>query len=113
MRTIPNAGQVAEQVLAATVVAVDGERMGGVGRLFLDDRTGEPAWITVTTGLLGKKDVLVPLDGARLTGGELRLVVAAAAVKDAPEAQLDAYLTAELETRMREHYGLPPRGGRD
>ncbi|WP_194786045.1 PRC-barrel domain-containing protein [Actinomyces haliotis] len=112
MSTIPVPDDAVERILASAVVAVDGERMGDVGRLFLDDRTGEPSWITLSTGLLGKKDVLVPLEGSRADGRELRLAVGADAIKDAPEAHLDAYLTADLEARTREHYGLPPRDDR-
>ena len=44
----------------ATVFDRDGDKIGGVGEVYLDDTTGEPAWVTVNTGLFGLKETFVP-----------------------------------------------------
>ncbi|NED87350.1 PRC-barrel domain containing protein, partial [Streptomyces sp. SID11233] len=46
------------------VYADDGEKIGGVDEVYLDDRTGRPEWVTVRTGLLGLREHFVPLAGA-------------------------------------------------
>ncbi|MDO5053316.1 MAG: PRC-barrel domain-containing protein, partial [Pseudoclavibacter sp.] len=41
------------RLFTATVVGSDGERIGKVGQVYLDDQTQEPNWVTVKTGLFG------------------------------------------------------------
>lgn len=38
--------------IGGTLIGTDGERIGKVGPIFLDDHTGEAEWETVHTGLL-------------------------------------------------------------
>ena len=36
-----------EKILRATVYDRDGDKVGGVGQVFLDEETGRPSWVTV------------------------------------------------------------------
>ena len=50
----------ARNVIGATAYDSEGEKIGKVGQLFLDDATGRPEFVTVNTGLLGTKENLHP-----------------------------------------------------
>ncbi|SCE39562.1 PRC-barrel domain-containing protein [Streptomyces sp. DpondAA-F4a] len=56
-----------------TVFDSDGEKVGTVGRVYVDDDTGKPDWITVKTGMFGMKESFVPLAGARRVGSDLHV----------------------------------------
>ena len=45
---------------ARTMVDRDGTRIGPIQAIYLDDRTGQPEWALVTTGLFGTKASFVP-----------------------------------------------------
>ncbi|GAB7191623.1 PRC and DUF2382 domain-containing protein [Kineococcus sp. NUM-3379] len=90
----------------ATVYESDGDKIGSVGTVYLDDATGEPSWVTVKTGLFGTSETFVPLDAARISGTEIRVPYSKAQVKDAPRTETDAELTPQEEERLYEYYGL-------
>ena len=50
-----------QTIVGSNAVDNDGDKLGKVGSVYLDDRTGEPAWATVNTGLFGTKETFVPL----------------------------------------------------
>ncbi|MFD1212495.1 PRC-barrel domain-containing protein, partial [Arthrobacter sp. GCM10027362] len=50
----------------ANVIDSEGHKIGSLGELYLDDRTNEPNWATVRTGLFGMSETFVPLDAATL-----------------------------------------------
>jgi len=56
-----------EQVIGQSVHGRDGDKLGKVGQVYLDDETGKPEWATVQTGLFGTKESFVPLAQADLT----------------------------------------------
>ena len=89
-----------------TVYESDGDKIGGVGTVYLDDATGEPSWVTVKTGLFGTSETFVPLDRASISGTEIRVPYSKAQVKDAPRTETDAELTPQEEERLYEYYGL-------
>lgn len=68
-----------------TVYDTEGEKIGNVGRVYVDDNTGRPDWITVKTGLFGMKESFVPLAGARRVGSDLHISHPKDRVKEAPE----------------------------
>lgn len=67
-----------------TVYDTAGEKIGNVGRVYVDDSTGRPDWITVKTGLFGMKESFVPLAGARRVGSDLHISHPKDRVKEAP-----------------------------
>jgi hypothetical protein len=88
-----------------TVRDVDGEKVGTFGDVLLDPATDLPAWGGVRTGLFGRRESYVPLEGATEVDDEVRIPYTAAQVKDAPNVDPDVTLSAEDEQRMFEHYG--------
>jgi sporulation protein YlmC with PRC-barrel domain len=71
-----------------TVVDRDGGRIGTIDAIYLDDRTGQPEWALVNTGLFGTKSSFVPLTQATQTGDEVRVPYDKQLVKDAPRSTL-------------------------
>jgi len=97
----------ADGLLSATVYDADDNKIGRVGRVYLDDRSGQPAWVTVQTGLFGTKESFLPLGQARLDGDRLIVPIAKDAVKNAPHVDPDAgHLSADEERQLYAHYGL-------
>ncbi|MET8174415.1 PRC and DUF2382 domain-containing protein [Streptomyces clavifer] len=89
-----------------TVYDSDGEKVGSVGRVYVDDDTGKPDWITVKTGMFGMKESFVPLAGARRVGSDLHVSHPKDRVKDAPRVDADAHLSVAEEEELYRHYGL-------
>ena len=55
------------------VLDSNGDKVGSIGQVFLDDETGQPEWVTVKTGLFGTKETLVPISQAESDGQDLRV----------------------------------------
>ncbi|GGZ23843.1 DUF2382 domain-containing protein [Streptomyces nitrosporeus] len=89
-----------------TVYDSDGEKVGTVGRVYVDDDTGKPDWITVKTGMFGMKESFVPLAGARRVGSDLHVSHPKELVKEAPRVDADAHLSVAEEEELYRHYGM-------
>jgi hypothetical protein len=91
----------------------DGEQVGTLQCLFVDRRTGEPAWGTVKTGMFGHTGraglatVFVPLAGVERAGRHLQLTVRRDAVRGAPRLAAGAAVSPEDERRLYRHYDCP------
>ena len=46
--------QEARNLIGASAYDQDGQKVGDVATLYLDQATGEPEWVTVKTGLFGR-----------------------------------------------------------
>src|SRR5215212_9772877 len=93
------------------VVGADGQKIGSMGQIYVDDSSGEPSFVTVKTGLFGMAESFVPLRDATVTGGDIRVAYSKDAVKDAPWVVPDGRLTPTEEQRLYAHYGLSTSGG--
>ncbi|WP_104525534.1 PRC-barrel domain-containing protein [Blastococcus atacamensis] len=91
--------------IGTTAYGDGGDKLGTVEHFFVDDRTGEPTWVAVTTGLFGTKHSVVPAREATFADGQLRLPVTADAVKSAP-AITGNHLDPAEEAELRRHYGF-------
>jgi stress response protein YsnF len=99
-----------------TVLDRDGDKIGRVGELFLDRATDLPAWAGVHTGLFGRHETFVPIQGIEEDGKDLRVPYDKATVTDAPHVDPDVALTEDEERALHEHYGehwAPYEGGDD
>ncbi len=94
------------QLLEATAHDRDGDRIGGVSGVYLDDHTGEPMWVTVNTGFFGLRTSFAPLAGSSLDGDRLTLASDKDAIKDAPNVDEDGHLTREQEDELYRHYAV-------
>jgi len=88
------------------VLGADGDKIGGIGQIYLDDSTGDPSWVTAKTGLFGTKESFVPLEGADVRGNDVVVRYDKAKVKDAPNVDPDGSLSPEEENRLYDYYGL-------
>ena len=95
-------------LMGAIVLDPDGEKIGHVGQVFLDQISGLPSWVSVRTGLFGLSESFVPLDEADWDGEELHVPYAKSLVKDAPRVDVDndEPLSATEEHELYDHYGL-------
>jgi uncharacterized protein (TIGR02271 family) len=95
-----------DRIEGSTAYDAMGEKVGRVGQLYLDDDTGRPSWVTVSTGLFGTSETFVPLDGASFDGEELRLAYSKDTIKDAPRLEADEHLGPSDEAELDRYYGL-------
>lgn len=93
-----------EHLNGAEVLDTDGDRIGQVHDVYLDDRTGQPNWVTVKTGWFGLRESFVPLDRAQLSGNQLRVPLDQALIKDAPTFDASAPLSPQDEDALYTHY---------
>jgi uncharacterized protein (TIGR02271 family) len=89
-----------------TMVDRDGDRIGNIDAIYLDDQTGQPEWALVNTGLFGTKTTFVPLAQATQTSDEVRVPYDKRLVKDAPRVDVDQHLSEAEEQQLWRHYGL-------
>ncbi|MFC3849829.1 PRC and DUF2382 domain-containing protein [Corynebacterium hansenii] len=90
----------------ATAYDRNGDKLGSIKEVFVDDNTGQPTFIEVGHGLFGMASSLVPMRGHRLSGDELKLAFDKDRIKDAPNLDADEHLTPEDQRRIYEHYRL-------
>jgi uncharacterized protein (TIGR02271 family) len=91
-------------VIGSAAVDAEGEKVGKVGQIYADDATGEPAWVTVSTGLFGTRESFAPLYGAQPGDGELRLAVTKELIKNAPNIDTDGHLGESEIDSLYQHY---------
>lgn len=84
----------------------NGEKLGDVQEVFVDDHSGQPTFVEIKHGLFGMSSSLVPLKGHRLQGEDLQLAFPKDRIKDAPDVNADEGLTPEEQNRIFEHYGI-------
>jgi uncharacterized protein (TIGR02271 family) len=107
--TIP---QQWENLIGQTATDADGDKIGQVGQVYLDEGTGKPEWVTVSTGMFGTRQSFAPLYGSSIRGGQLVLAVSRQLVKDAPNIEDDGRLDEAEVTALYQHYAahLDPAG---
>ncbi|RUQ23481.1 PRC and DUF2382 domain-containing protein [Kocuria sp. HSID16901] len=95
-----------ESLRNSTVFSNNGDKIGKVGEIYLDDQTNEPTFATVNTGLFGSKETFVPLNKAKATDDGITVPFDKDFVKDAPNIDDDGSLSPEEEQRIYEYYSL-------
>jgi uncharacterized protein (TIGR02271 family) len=90
----------------ATAFDRDGDKIGKIGAVYYDDRTDEPTWITVHTGMFGTNESFVPVQGADFSGDRVSVAFEKAKVKDAPNIAEDGHLAPEEEEKLYQYYGI-------
>jgi uncharacterized protein (TIGR02271 family) len=94
-----------DQLVGRTALDPGGDKVGKVGQVYLDDQTGQPAWVTVSTGLFGNRQSFAPLQGASTDGEEVLLAVTKDQVKDAPNVEDDGHLNEDEQRALYDYYG--------
>ena len=107
--------KLASELVGASVRSSEGEKLGKIGHIFLDDRSGQPEWVTVRTGLFGQRESFLPLAQVRLDGTDARVPYDRKTVTGAPNIDIDSeHLSQRDEAELYRYYGLtagrPPAG---
>jgi hypothetical protein len=94
-----------------TVVDSSGHKVGTVSHVFVDDAANSPEWVTVNTGLFGRRASFVPIEGIRLEGDDLLIPWDRAQLKGAPQVDDDddGHLTPEEEVQLYRYYAKERR----
>ncbi|GAA2415413.1 hypothetical protein GCM10010404_87060 [Nonomuraea africana] len=97
-----------QTVIGQTVYDRNGDRVGEVKNVYLDDHTDQPEWLTVKTGLFGMHESFVPLRAARVDGDRVEVAYDKAMIKDAPRADVESggHLSQDEERELYRYYGL-------
>ena len=95
-----------ENVRGTTAYGADGEKIGKVGEIYLDDQTNQPEWATLKTGLFSGNQSFVPLADASITRDRLTLPYDKETVRAAPSIGNDGHLAPDEERQLYAHYGL-------
>jgi uncharacterized protein (TIGR02271 family) len=83
---------------------MNGAKLGKIGQIYVDDQTGQPLWVTITTGMFGTKQSFAPLYGSRSDGGDLQLAVTKDMVHDAPGIEADGHIQDSENEALYTHY---------
>ncbi len=100
------------ELVGRNAVDPDGDKIGSIFDVYVDNDTGQPQWLAISTGLFGTKVSFAPLAGASLVGDDVYVAYTKSHVKDAPRAEADGQLSPEEEDELYAHYGAPGVGTR-
>ncbi|GAA1392946.1 PRC and DUF2382 domain-containing protein [Luteococcus peritonei] len=93
-----------DRYYGSVVVDSNGEKVGDVGQVYLDDATGRPEWVTVRTGLFGLKETFVPLQGQQVANGEIRVGYTKDQIKGAPSIDPEGHISEAEEAELYRYY---------
>jgi len=89
-----------------TMVDRDGDKVGSIDAIYVDDQTGQPEWALVNTGLFATKSTFVPLAQVNPSGDGVQVPYENQLIKDAPTMDPDGHLSEAEEEQLWRHYGL-------
>jgi uncharacterized protein (TIGR02271 family) len=104
--------QSPESFMGRTAVDPQGDKIGKIGQVYVDDVTGQPDWVTVNTGLFGTKEHFAPLQGATVTGDDVVLPFDKNVVKDAPDVADASHLDPDEQDALYTYYAQYLSGSR-
>ncbi len=87
------------------VYSSEGEKIGSVDEVFVDEETGQPEWIGLGAGFLKTKRALVPVAGAELREDAIYVPYSKQQVKNTPDIDADE-ISQETEAELYAQYGL-------
>ena len=91
------------QLAGARVTDRNGDKIGTVQQVYVDQTDGHAQFVTVNTGLFGTSESFVPVEDATFSGGDLTVAHDKATVKDAPRIDADGALDEDEEARLYSH----------
>jgi uncharacterized protein (TIGR02271 family) len=89
-----------------TVIDRNGDKIGKIDALYVDQQIDKPEWALVNTGLFGTRSSFVPIAGASPRGEDVMVQVEVQQVKDAPKMDTDEELSEQQEAELFRHYGI-------
>jgi PRC-barrel domain len=89
-----------------TVIDRDGDPVGVITDIYVDDLTGRPEWATVKASLVGGRAIFVPLAQAQLHAQRVQVPYERSHLQAAPDLGSVDHLDTDEEARLYQHYGL-------
>jgi uncharacterized protein (TIGR02271 family) len=96
--------QDVQQFIGRTAVDSEGSKIGKIGQVYLDVQTGQPLWVTVTTGMFGTRQSFAPIYGSRFDGDQVMLAVSKNLIKNAPNIDDDGQIDDGEQDALYQHY---------
>jgi sporulation protein YlmC with PRC-barrel domain len=93
-----------QELIGRTAIDSNGEKIGKIEQIYLDNETGQPNWVAVSTGLLGRNSNFAPMHNAKASGDDVVLGVTKQQVADAPVIEDDGHLDQHQEETLYEYY---------
>jgi uncharacterized protein (TIGR02271 family) len=84
----------------------EGDKIGRIEEIYLDQQTDSPEWALVNTGLFGSKSTFVPIGNATPGDDGVRVPFEKSQVKDAPNVDPDGELSQSQESELYSYYGM-------
>jgi uncharacterized protein (TIGR02271 family) len=100
-----------QQFIGRVAVDSEGSKVGKIGQVYLDSQTGQPLWVTVTTGMFGSRQSFAPVYGSRFDGDQVMLAVSKDLIKGAPNIDDDGQIDASEHDTLYQHYSGYLGGG--
>lgn len=85
---------------------IDGDKVGTITDVYLDDATGHPEWIAVKTGWFGNNVSFVPASKAKPGPNGPALGFDKSVIKKAPNVDADGALSVEEEEELYRYYDM-------
>ncbi|HUD11497.1 MAG TPA: PRC and DUF2382 domain-containing protein [Candidatus Saccharimonadia bacterium] len=89
-----------------TLFDQQGEKIGKVNALYLDEDSTEPKWATISSGLFGAQHHLMPLEGVSENEDGLVTSHSKETIMNAPHIDVDEHLDEAEAGRLRSHYSM-------
>ena len=102
-----------QQLVGRTVYSTEGDKIGDIRQVYLNDRTEEPEFITVNTGLLGSNENFIPVAEAQVSEDKVTVPYDKDKVKNAPDIAPDGHISEAQEQELHAYYGLGGAGYTD
>jgi uncharacterized protein (TIGR02271 family) len=99
-----------EELDGKTIKSSDGSKIGKINNIYLDTDTEKPEWASVSTGMFGSKEALVPLAAVTREGDDFVVPFDKDTVKEAPHHDPGDELTRTQEAELFTYYGIPYGG---
>lgn len=91
-----------------TIVDSTGHKIGYLGDVYLDDKSGQPKWITVGSGSFGTHASFVPLRGAEIIEDQVYVQYSKDVIRHTPRFTVHGHLLPDQERELNRHYGVDP-----
>lgn len=99
-----------EELDGKTIKSNDGSKIGKITNVYVDYETEKPEWVSVSTGMFGSKEALVPIAAIERDGDEFVVPFDKDLVKDAPHHDPGTELSQTQEADLFSYYGVPYGG---
>ena len=96
----------ADQLFGDDVCTQDGNKIGTVDNVWVDDATDETEFIGVKTGWLFGKTHVIPMADAKFDGTTITVPYSKDQIQNAPSFDSDAEISPDEEQQVYSYYGL-------